>query len=182
MELQDFYYSNKSVQKTNRFRVTIFNNEGVFVPNIGKMPEIKGFHVLDVSVPNWEFKKETLKVGPFVHTFPVMDSDGFEFSITFEEDTEGTVSKFVDWCQRRIMYRDGLYFNPVYSKIQSIMIETYRDNGEYNYLTTFRNCYFLKSSEVKQDYSSNDSLKIEIIFASDIRFIDFNTGINTGVA
>lgn len=174
MDLNQFYFNNKTVQKSNRFKVTILDDERVAIPGVGKMPDIQGYHVVNVSVPNWEFKKETLKLGPYVSTFPVMDFDGFEFSITFEEDTEGTINKFIDWCQRRIMDRNGFYFPPGLTKIRSIIIESYRDNGEINTQVSFNNCFFLKAANVSHDYKDNDSVKIEVTFASDVRQVDFN--------
>lgn len=180
MDIQNFYFRDKSVQKSFRFKVSVINDSSVKIPDLGDMPTILNYHVLDVTIPNWEFKKETLKVGPFVNTFPVLNFEGFEFSITFEEDTQGTITRFIDWCQRRIMDTDGLYFNPGLTKIRSIMIETLDDQGDVNFITTFQDCYFLKASELKHDYGSNESVKYEITFNSDLRqVLNRSRGVST---
>jgi hypothetical protein len=100
------YYSgrgySKSIQLSHKFYVTFIEDpvrNFRLAPDIGIMPIIKNWHVLNVTVPTYNFKKEIQKYGPMVKSIPVMDYNGFEIKVTFEEDGLGTISYLINWLQ-----------------------------------------------------------------------------------
>lgn len=173
MILDDFY-NNKSIQKSNRFRVSFVADNSRNPTTDSPFPSIKDFHVLNVSIQDWEFKKEVLKIGPFSRTFPILDGDGFEFSVTFEEDADRSIIKMIDWLQRKILVSDGLYNSPKKSCIPGVQIEILTDEGELLAVFLYTNVYIMRVNNVTLEYTNNDSVKYEIIFGSDLLKKDFN--------
>ncbi len=179
LPINKFYSDEKSIQRSYNFLVTINNDESGFsyLPNGEQMPKIESHHVLNVSVPQYGFKKEIQYHGPYPMSFPVLEHEGFEIKITFEEDNKGTISNLVNWLQRRIIYNDGSgrYVPPRRNRIQSIFIQvvdTVLNSGEViNEILRyeFTNCYFLRASEPNYDYGTNESIKYEIVFGSDFQ-------------
>lgn len=160
------FYKEKSIQKSFNFSVTFYDNIRPYLPDGEQIPAIEDWHVVNVSIPFYDFKKEVHKIGSFPITFPVLDFDGFELKIIFEEDDKGTIAKLINWLQRRIITNEGFYVTPNLSKI-IIDVIIRNDIGKPIQRYSFKQCYFLKSSEVVFDYSTNDSIKYEIIFGSD---------------
>ena len=83
------YYSGivgKTIQKSFKFLVTFLDNDqpwtskGKLKKDIGSMPIIKPWHIVDVSVPQYPFGKDHVQYGPLAKTIPVMqDFNGFIF-------------------------------------------------------------------------------------------------------
>ena len=72
--LKGFYSFSKTIQPNFRFYVTVFDRDILTV-----LPIIKYWHVLSVSVPNYDWKKEVVKYGPLPKSLPYLDYDGMEF-------------------------------------------------------------------------------------------------------
>lgn len=173
------YYSGidalKSIQKSYKFLVTFWDDLTVFNPNktalmeeIGSMPLIKFWHVLSISIPQYPFGKDNVQYGPIAKTFPVMqDFNGFDVRITFEEDEFGTIAYFINWLQRKIIDRDGMYRSQRDNRIDHLIIETQDDNGLPIQLYWYKNIYFQNVNEVTFDYGSPDSIKYDITFGAD---------------
>ena len=51
--------------------------------------DMSSYHAVSVEIPDYQFQKEQFKTGPFINTFPVLNHEGFNFSIKMEEDYEG---------------------------------------------------------------------------------------------
>lgn len=173
LPINSFYGDDKSIQRSYNFFVTIINDNSrnSYLPDGEKMPEIKNYHVLNVDVPNYGFKKEIQYYGPYARTFPVLEHEGFELKITFEEDSKGTISKFINWLQRRIIVADGTghYMFPSKNRLSSIYIQPVDSAGNEMFGYEFIKCYFLRASDPIYDYGTNESIKYEIVFGSDFQ-------------
>ncbi len=174
LSIDGFYGDDKSIQRSYTFEVDIINDNSPgrnFLPDGESMPEIKNFHVLNVVIPQWSFKREIQYHGPFPRSFAVLDHDGFELKISFEEDDVGTIAKLIDWMQRRIFMRDGSgrYVPPGKNKIALIVVKVLDAAKNVVYIFKFPDCYFLKASEPTFDYATNESIKYEIVFGTDFQ-------------
>jgi hypothetical protein len=176
LKLNDYYLSDdKSILKSFNFTVTFHHDDSgnhTYLPKgilsyEKKLPEIKDYHILNLSSPMWEFKKEIMYYGPYPRTFPVLNSDGFEFSITFEDDEKGTITKLINFLQRKIIKPNGTYVAPKLNRVDQIDVQVLKSDGNLAYRFLFDNCYFLKSSPLTLDYGNNESLKYEIFFGCD---------------
>jgi len=176
-------FRKKSIQRIDKFTVTIEENVSVankyaktstqqeilrdMKARAGRMPEIDQFLVVNVTLPNWAFEKETISQGIFKQSFPVLKHEGFEFSILFEDDAYGTMSRFVRWCQTRIVDGNGLYYPKQFSNIGTIIIESYNEKNDVIYRYHFPDSYFLRSTPLTFDYSQPAGQKFSITFGSD---------------
>ena len=177
MAFQSEFYGNKSVQKSYNFSVSMVDDANYnfkYLPDNQKIPKIKDYHAINVSVPFYDFKKEVQYYGPFPRSFPVLSTDGFELSIVFEEDEEGTIARLVDWLQKRIIVNDGTgrYVPPGLNKITFIDVNLLDDRKNIVSTYKFPDCYFLKANNVTLDYTDNNSTKYEIIFGSDFQYFN----------
>lgn len=167
------YFSDKTIQTNFRFYVTILDRSiiGLNDPNLyartGPMPEIQDWHVTNVSLPLYDFKKENMTYGPIPRTYPYLEYDGLELKIDFEEDENGTIGYFVNWLTRRIIDRDGTYTPPGQVKLDRIIVETHDKNSVPVALFTFHNCYYLQATVTDYAYNGSESVKYSITFNSD---------------
>jgi len=170
------FFKNKSIQRTDKFLVTIIpeimglslttrQQEVIDVMNrrSGIMPRVEGHHVINMTAPTWEFKKESSGWS----SFPAFEFQGHEFAIMFEEDRHGTMGKFVNWCQRRTVDDAGYHFPTHLNRIGQIIIEVYSEQDVPIYAHKYTNCYYLRSTPITYDYSSSVSQKISITFGSE---------------
>lgn len=193
-KLYQNFYKDKTIQRTDKFLVTIIENKlkpidlnpknnalnQQMISRAGSMPTIKEHDVANVTVPNFEFKKEIVNEGIFPRLFPVLSHEGFELSILFEDDAFGTIPKFINWCQRRIVDDNGIYYPFFLGNIGNLIFEALDDQDKIIYTYEFREIYFLRASPYTFDYTSTTAQKISITFGCDdsIFYIDENPNKN----
>ncbi len=201
-ELKSFY-DKKTVQHAYNFFVTIINddrsnitrsttNDSSRLTNFDEMPLLETWHIRNIALQNYDFKREIQKHGVLPRSFPVLEFDGFEVRIEFEEDDRGTIAYFVNWLQRRIINEKGIYRNPGLNKIDRIIVDVKDELGNRITSYAFLDAYFLKADPPTYDYTSSDTVKIGITFGADSFIQDFerytegdnqsplNTRTNTG--
>ncbi len=169
LPIQEFY-KDKSVVASYNFSVTVIHDDSgnsTYLPNREKIPELKNYHILGLQLPQWEFKKEVMYYGPYVRTFPVLNSDGFEFTMTLEEDDKGTVSSFINYLQRKIIKPNGTYVAPKRNRINQIYFSCNDMSGSEIFHVSMDKCYYLKASNPEFSYGNNDSIKYDITFNCD---------------
>lgn len=175
-ELYSNFFKNKSIQRTDKFLVTIIptilglpltdrQKNIIDTMNIrsGPMPKIEYHHVVNVTTPTWEFKKENSGW----MSFPSFEFQGHEISITFDEDMYGTIGKFINWCHRRTVDDSGFHFPTHLNRIGKIIIEVFSEQDVPIYAHQYSNCYYLRSTPINYDYSSGQAQKISITFGSE---------------
>lgn len=177
------FFKNKSIQRTDKFLLTIepkilgtiTDRQQKFLNAMqrrsGEMPVVQGHHVINVTAPTWEFKKNQSGW----YSFPALEFQGFEFAIMFEEDRYGTIGKFVNWCQRRLVDDSGYHFPSHLNRIGRIVIEVFTDQDIPIYAHEYRNCYFLRATPITYDYTSTVAQKISITFGSEDHIFYDNT-------
>jgi len=175
LQLKGFYsdLNLKTIQKSYKFYVSIFDDNDPrkkeLVKEIGAMPPIANWHVKNVTIPQYSFEKVLLNYGPIVKSIPAMNFEGFDIKIDFEEDEFGTIQYFINWCQSKIIRKDGTYRSQLENRISNLIIETEDDYGVPINIFWYKDVYFLNSSEVSFDYASNESITHSVTFAADIQ-------------
>lgn len=134
------------------------------------------FVATSVEIPDYSFKKEVYRVGPFVKNFAVLDHEGFNVTFKMEETDEGRVKSLIQQLVRRNIRASG-YYN-TYSKtvIQDIVVDVFKQNGDNVYKLHFKNCFFLKASTPTYTYNSNEKIEYELEFACDHYTLDARHG------
>jgi len=180
LELQAWYklpeqLFGKSIQHSFRFFVTLFDNplsrllsKGGKISTNGPMPIIRSYHVTNVTIPHYEAEPIVQVYGQVPRSFPSLKTEEpLKVTISFEEDENGTIAYLVNWLQRSIMRKDGLYNNPVNMKFGFIAVEIQDKNGIPVVYYVFHDPYFLGTSNPTYDYNSNDAIKYDITFGVD---------------
>jgi len=177
----DFFKGDKTIQKTDKFVLTIVPDK-IEEPNknpriakikekmdalSGPMPNIREFMVVNITVPNYDFKKEVLMEGIFPFTFPVFGHEGFEIAVMFEDDNKGTMSRFVDWAQKRIIDENGIHFPAILNRIGSLVFEALDEFDQPTYRYVYKDAYFLRATPLTFDYSQTAAQKWSITFGAD---------------
>jgi len=175
LELQRYFRQpesayGKSIQRNWQFfGLFIYNPfQGVTVGRQIEMPPvIQPFHILDVTIPTYEFEKVVMMYGQVPRSFPVLKFEGFNFNVTLEEDEKGNVEYFINWNQRNIIDSSGYYNAPNKAKIKAFVVEVQDKMGIPVVYYTFHDIYFLQASEASYSYTSNESIKRSLTFGCD---------------
>jgi len=179
------FYDLKSIQKNYKFFVTIWDNAlkaSQTDPEIGSMPKIAHRHVRNVIIPQYNFSKEVVKYGPIAKSFPIMDLNGLDVTVGFEEDEYGTIAYFINWLQRKIVRNDGTYRSQLQNRVDNLMVLTEDDNGIPINLFWYKNIYFQNASTASFDYSGNESIKYDITFGADyLQFLPIKALAKSGI-
>jgi hypothetical protein len=172
LELNSFFklpslLTGKSIQPAFKFYATFLDNPLSTKRSIGPgpMPIIRAYHILNVSIPTYNFKKETMFYGQVPRSFPILEMDGaLQVTVTFEEDELGTIAYFVNWLQRSIITEEGYYRAPRLSLIGHLVVEVQDKNGIPVVYHSFNDIFYLATSDVTYDYASNETIKYDITF------------------
>jgi len=135
--------------------------------NVEFPPVIQPFHILDVTIPTYSFKKEIMMYGQVPRTFPVLEFEGFEVEVAMEEDEQGTVEYFINWNQRNIINSSGYYNAPNKVKMRAFTVEVQDKTGVPVVYYIFHDMYFLNASSATYSYTGNESVKRTLTFACD---------------
>lgn len=177
------FFKDKSIQKADKFLVTIIPNDLFDTRNssalnikaqklkLDLMPDIKQYHVTNITVPRYTFTQELINEGVFKRSFPVFEHKPFEVSVLFDEDHEGTIGRFINWSQRRLFDENGVYYSNRINRIGTLLVEILddQDNVIYNY--RFNDIYYVNSQPITYDYSQSVAMKYSINFGCD--FVEF---------
>ena len=186
LELQSFFklpeqFSGKSIQRSYNFYVTFWDNPLKRIRGenlkLGPMPILRSYHVQSVTIPHYKFDRKVMLYGQVPRTFPLLNFEGFELSMVLEEDELGSIAYFIQWLQRTIINRDGLYNAPLDSKVAFISVEIQDKNGIPVVYYIFHDCYFLNVSDITYDYATNESIKYNLTFGCDrvsTEFLKYN--------
>lgn len=172
-EYNDFFI-NKTIQKEYMFNVsfTYSINQRKQEPD---PPKIQNYDVVSCEVPQWDFKKENQKHGSLSKTFPVLESDGLEFSIELSESDVGIVDKFVTWSQKQIIGQDGIYNKPSEVPMSEILLQVKQSDGSDILSYRFVKPYLLKSNAITYNYSSSGTVSRSLTFNCDYYETEYYT-------
>lgn len=175
LELKAFYKLpelafGKSIQPSWKFYALFLDNPlQSFRVNSepGPMPVLRPYHIVDVAIPSFSFEKQIMMYGQVPRTFPVLNFEGFNVSVTFEEDELGTIEYFINWCTRSIINREGLYRHPTERRIQAFVVEIQDKTGIPIVYYIFHDLYFLDASSASYSYENNSAIKRNVTFGVD---------------
>ena len=175
------FYTHKTIQRSYNYLV-YFSLSNSLIRKLGSTQnelERLDMYATSVELPGgYDFKKEYYAVGSFVKSFPVLDHNGFEFTIKFEEDDQGTVKNLINVLTRSIIDSNGYYKKFNDAVVDNIIISTYRHDGTNVYKAFFENAYLLKSSNPTFSFNSSEKIEYDLTFNADHFHIDFGTAAN----
>lgn len=135
-----------------------------FSDSFTKIPWI----VQNITLPTWNFKKEVVPSGIISYSFPVLEVEGFEFTVLYSGETHNaTVQKFVNWCQRKIIDEKGFYRIKDESVIGDVIVQLINRKGDPSCEYVYRNVYYLRQTEITMDYAQDGTLPISVTFGCD---------------
>lgn len=156
------FFTRKTIQRSYNFMTRFDLSSNPYLRD-----KVFEHHAVSVELPNYDFKKEEYRIGPFVKNFPVLDHNGFEFTIKFEEDDSGTISSLIDQLTRRNIHSTGYYNDLAHTVIDNIVVVVTRDDGVRVCAYTFKNCFMLKASTATYSYDTNEKIVYDITLNAD---------------
>lgn len=173
------FYSNKSIQRSYNYMVYFSKStkiQNMLNCSTEDLERTLDIYATNVELPSgYEFKKEYYEIGPFKKSFPVLDHNGFEFTIKLEEDSEATVKNFINVLNRSIIGSSGYYNNFSNAVIDELEISVYRHDGTNLYRVFFQNCYLLKASTPSFSYNTNEKIEYDLTFNADHFYVEYGT-------
>lgn len=162
------FYNNKEIQRSYNFLVRFSDSPISKKLFPGLSDEEMDMNAISVELPGgYSFKKEYFNIGPFMKSFPVLDHNGFEFTISFEEDNKGSIKNMIQILQSMIIDSEGYYRKFSNAVIPSLPISVIKPNGMRVYEMVFENCYFMKASTPTFSFVNNEKVTFDITFNAD---------------
>lgn len=160
------FYQFKTIQRSYNFLV-YFDESGSFDFDDVKGSDLLAYHATAIDIPDYSFKKEYVNFGPFTKAFPILDHNGFEFNIKFEEDELGTVKELINNLTRKNIREDGYYNTYANTTLDRIVASVYTQDAWNVYKVYFYNCFYLKASQAQYSFDSNNKMEYDITFSCD---------------
>lgn len=159
------FFEFKTIQRAYNF-IVYFDESGCY-----ELENLPSFLCTGVEIPEYSFKKEYVHYGPFMKSFPILDHNGFEFTMKFEEDEYSSVKGLIQDLTHKQIKQNG-YYKPYKSTvIPQIVASVYTHDAWNAYKVHFVNCYFLKASTANYAWSSSDKIEYDITFNCDHYYI-----------
>ena len=167
-ERQNSFFRNKTVQRAYDF-IVYFGESGN-----SEVSNLKSYMCTGIEMPEYSFKKEYMYYGPFVKSFPILDHNGFEFTLKLEEDEYGSVKTLIQYLTNKNIKKSGYYNTYKDTVIPQIVASVYRNDAVNIYKNHFRNCFFLRSSTVNYTWNSSEKIEYDLTFNCDHFFTQWN--------
>lgn len=160
------FFQFKTIQRSYNFLV-YFDESGSFDFDNTGISDLMAYHATAIDIPDYSFKKEYVSFGPFSKAFPILEHNGFEFNIKFEEDELGTVKELINNLTRKNIDENGYYNSYKASTLSRIVASVYTQDAWNVYKVYFKNCFFLKASQAQYSFDSNNKIEYDITFNCD---------------
>lgn len=172
IELQKYFTApettfGKSIQRNWKFYATFLINPKNGLDRKDIPPKLEAYHILDITIPTYEFQKNVVMYGQVPKSFPTLNFEGFNVDVVFEEDEQGTIDYFINWNQRNIINRNGLYNAPDSVKIPALVVEIQDKMGIPVLYYIFHDLYYVSATPATYSYQSNESIKRTVTFGVD---------------
>lgn len=170
---QSSFFLNKSVLRSYNYYV-VFHNRQPFGSNfyVDFPKSGEEFIVRSVKLPQYEFKREVIKYGPFPFTYPVLETDGLEIQLTLEETNKGSITRMIEQLKMNILDQNGRYYPQVKNRFGlDVVVTDHKNNNIFQ--CKYEDCYFLKASELNMDYYTNEAVSYDLSIAADIMSVEF---------
>jgi hypothetical protein len=133
------------------------------------------YHILDVAIPTYNFKQNTVVYGSVPKSYVTFDSEKqYQFAITFEEDRFGTITALAYSFQRRILTQSGMYQSLLMQMLGDCIVSLTDQMVNRNIVMSWKmkDIRFLGIEDVSLSYTSSESMKLKMTFACDI--VEYN--------
>jgi len=169
------FFSRKTLLINNKFLAEFYDEISLAKQDlynvIGFMPTIEFFHIKSVSLPaTYGFGSET----HFMHHFATLDQlvPNEDVSIVFEEDQYGTIAKFINWCQRKLVTQEGVMRSKNVYTISNlkVTVTNLQDRAVSQYI--YKDIIFQSADTLSVNYDGGEAIQYTITFkCSEIIFM-----------
>jgi len=164
------FYGQKSILHTYNFYVDFSQIKDNI--NTWKGEQIiHSFHVTNIDIPTYKFEKQSIKMGIYQYSYPVLSVDqALDIRLTLEEDVYGRVGRFIDLCQDTIIDSVTGYYKPpnfMKSSIGDLYVYMGDEKKESVYVWKFPRLYFINAEAQSLAYDDNSSMKYIVTFGCD---------------
>ncbi len=132
------------------------------------------YHIKNINIPFYQFTGEEIRAGHHVFTLPVLNHDGFEFSVQFEDDHRGKIFELINRMQSKLIDDQGFYRGYSSRIIHNFEMVVMHPHGDYVYKVKFHDTMLFRVADLTLDYSDNSSIKYDCTFKSDYISISVN--------
>lgn len=154
--------------------VPVYKFTGDFEGDEQARLNIVDFHIVSVSYEHLTFKQDGVYHGPgILKTFPVLDrgeSGAYKLTVTFEEDSKGTIFKFIQYLQALIIGQNGVY--EPYENVKKLQFNL-RIFTNPQTVITFKELYFQGAEGNEHSYGGADAKTYTITFAYDYYTVEY---------
>ena len=191
------FFSNKSIKKSYLFDAWLslpflqsitrhpeFNNFKTYINSFLKEEDLDGnfggfklqsHHVKSFTIPDVTFNKTATKYGPFAKSTAGMAFDGFEVKLELEEDSSGSIKRFIQYLQARIVHKSGIFWPIDFTNLPYIQIDILEEDG----LTVqtshkFHECFLLNASEATFSYNEATAIGYSLTFNANYQTTENN--------
>ena len=181
------FFKNKSIKKSYLFNTSLsepFSSDPTVTnnPNFNEFKnyvnsfllpndfENGGFklqphNVKSFTIPDITFNKTPTKYGPFAKSTAGMAFDGYEVKLELEEDSTGSIKRFIQYLQARIVHKSGIFWPIDFTNLPYIQIDILTDDGETVQTThKFKECFILNASEATFSYNEASAIGYSLTF------------------
>ena len=155
------FLENKTIQRSYNF--IVYFEESL----ISDMKDIPSFVCTGIELPDYGFQKQYLDFGSFKKSFPILDHNGFEFTMKLEETENSEVKGLIQNLASRQIDNNGYYRTYKQTVIPQIVASVYTHDAWNAYKVHFTNCYFLKANSANFSYNSGDKIEYDLTFNCD---------------
>lgn len=159
------FYEYKTIQRSYNF--LIYFDESGSGGFDGTFGDLLAYHASSIDIPDYGFKKEYVNYGNFSKAFPILEHNGFEFTIKMEEDELGTVKELIHKLVHKNINDEGYYQSYKNTTIKNIVASVYTQDSWNVYKIFFKNCFYLKASTAQYSFSNNDKIEYDVTFNCD---------------
>ncbi len=155
------FYETKSILRAWNFEVD-FSNMTKINSYISK------FHVIDVTIPSWNFKQNTIKYGSVPKSYTTLESDhSYNFKMTLEDDDMAKVTQLVYNLHSTIIDQYGVYYPLNYQLLGDCIVRMYNQSQQNVIIWKMENCRFLGADDWTLNYTNTEAFKIILSFSCD---------------
>lgn len=175
--VSNFEINDKLYEKFKEYTNSFLSDEDTEGTGTLRSFNLKPYTVKSVNVPNFSFKKEIVRVGPFSKMIPTMEFDGYELTLELSESEGLSVHRFISWLQSRQVYKAGWFWPEKLAAFPWIQIDVYKTHDSEQRVASikYEDLMFLQATEAQFNYSDNTPISYTVTFnanASSIEYFD----------
>lgn len=127
-------------------------------------------YVTNVSFSDFQFGREQIKTGFYLENYLQSNHTGYDINITFDykfkDGMDFNILEYFNRVRSTYVY-NGMYLPARYQYRPEILIYMFDQNDILRATFVFNDCFLVNYNNINLDYSSNEIVKFETVWASD---------------